>query len=348
MEIQTAAPAAPPAAPQSYEIPSDPVHNLEWRKTGEIPAPKPKADPTPAKPASVDKTTEPSPASATGPKQEKKSEAAGRLEELLADLKTAGLTPAELKSFKREAKAAEATAPAKPPETTANPQEGAAPVKPVQKDFDTWEKYEEAKDKWVEDLTKFRATEAVQADRQARAEADSERALAAKVAEAKARYGETTEATIQAATSKLVNDDKVNGVVKAMLNDSPVLVDVMYVLGSKAEDLEAFINLAKTDPGKAIRKLALIEREVEIELAKPAKAAEPGEVATTAERGEDGKFLPKTPAKPKPAAPPPPEELSTRGSAPTDAIEAAVRTNDFSAFKAEEDRRDLSRRRGAS
>ena len=76
-------------------------------------------------------------------------------------------------------------------------------------------------------------------------------------------------------------DSRIPGVVKSLVNDSPVLVDLLYVLGSKAEDLEDFISTAHSNPSAAVRKLVLIEKLVMEELAKGAPDAE-------TERGEDG------------------------------------------------------------
>lgn len=366
--------AANHEAAQSFEIPSDPKANLEWRKTGELPASTkegtPKEASTPSKEnASAahrkDDTAEPAAASATATQQEKtkqQSSAATRLNEILADLRKAGLSPDELKTFKREAQqAASADAPAKAaPEKTANPQELVAPVKPKMSDknpdgtdkYKSWEELDEAKDAYHDAMATYRAKLAVQEDRQARAAEAQQQTLAQKVTEAKARYGDQTEATIGTATRAIIaKDSGVPEAVQDLIGGSPVLVDVMYALGSDAAELAAFVDLAKTDPAAAIRKFVLLEHLTTEELTKSSKAdkgaaaGEPG----AAERGEDGKFVSQktTPAKQKPAAPPPPEELSTRGSAPPDPIDAAVRNNDFRAFKDAEDRKELARRRGA-
>lgn len=371
MQNQQTDTAASSAAPQqTFEIPSDPQANLEWRKTGELPAAaakgaKPKEASTPSEEnasaaPSKDGSAETAPASATGSQQEKakperRSAAAIRLDELLADLKAAGYKPEELKTLKREA-----AAPAKAaPETTANPQGLEPPVKPKDSDlnedgskkYDTWEKLEAARDEYFDKLADFRARQAVAEDRRLRAEEASQQTLNAKVADAEARYGAETKATIGEAVRGIISDAGVAPVVKAMLNESPVLVDMMFVLGSKPDELAAFIDLAKTNPGAAIRKVALLEQFVEQELAKGTAAAKGSEAAAdgaeTTERAQNGQFQKQTPANKKPAAPPPAEELNTRGSAPPDPKEAAIRNNDFRAFKEIEDREDLAKRRGA-
>jgi hypothetical protein len=373
MENQLTDNAASSPAPQTFEIPSDPKANLEWRKTGELPASAkegtPKEASTPSKEnASAanrkDGAAEPAAASATATQQEKtkqQSAAATRLNELLADLKKAGLSPEELKTFKREAQQAASTdAPAKAaPEKTANPQELVAPVKPKMSDknpdgtdkYKTWEELDEAKDAYHDAMATYRAKLAVAEDRQARAAEAQQQTFAQKVTEAKARYGDQTEATIGNATRAILSEEGIHLAVKDLVGGSPVLVDVMYALGSDAAELAAFVDLAKTNPAAAIRKFVLLEHLTTEELAKGSKAdkgAAAGD-AGAGERGEDGKFVSQktTPAKQRPAAPPPPEELSTRGSAPPDPIDAAVRNGDFRAFKDAEDRKDLARRRGA-
>ncbi|MES2136121.1 MAG: hypothetical protein V4502_03550 [Pseudomonadota bacterium] len=362
METQTTEVAA--SSPAAFEPPSDPVLNLEWRKTGELPAAKKEAT---SKEASTPSAEDASAAgsdesaartasdSAPGTKQEKAKQptAADRLNDILADLKRAGLSPAELKTFKREAQQAAAEPAKATPETTVKSADG-APTKPKQADFDTWEKYEAAKDEYTEAFAKYSAKLAVQEDRQARAAEATDKQLREKIGEAKARYGDQAEAEIREATAAIYGDAKVHPIVKTMLGESKpgVLVGVMYVLGSKPEELASFIELSRTNPGAAIRKVALLEHLVTEELAKgsgkTAAAAETDEGTLSNQRDESGKFVSQNPpAKKKPAAPPPPEELSTRGSAPPDPIDAAVRNDDFAAFKAEEDRRDFARRRGA-
>lgn len=366
MNETTAEITASPAA-QTFEIPQDPKANLEWRKTGELPAVKreatPKEDSTPSKNASGEQSPETAAASATAPKQEKaKSESATRLDEILADLKRAGLSPAELKTFKREAAAAKAT-----PETTVKPpaahlflDAAEKPVKPTMQDkkadgtlkFAGWEEFDEAKDQYHEEMAAYKAKLAVLGDRQERAAEAQQQRLAAKLSDARTRYGDHTDGTIGEATRAIMSPETgVPPLIQQFLNESPVLVDAMYVMGSKDGDVAAFIELARTDPGAALRKFALIEHLVEQELAGAKTTDKP---ADKAQRGEDGKLVAgqsdtadKTPVNKKPPAPPPPEELNTRGSAPSDAIATAVKNNDFASFKATEDRLDLARRRGA-
>jgi hypothetical protein len=131
----------------------------------------PKAAPAPAKTSSDSETqVSDKTAAVTEPakqQEKKKSDAATRLNEILEDLKKAGLSPAELKTYKRQAEAKietkqETTSPAaeKKPEAVAKPKlddktkDGA----PKYKSYQEWE---DAKDEWV-------ANEAVRKSQEAR------------------------------------------------------------------------------------------------------------------------------------------------------------------------------------
>lgn len=363
---QTAVAESSPAL-QTFEIPSDPTANLEWRKTGELPAAgkaaQPKEDPAPSKTASPDKTGETAAESAPAAKQEKThSTAADRLDEILGDLKRAGLSPAELKTFKREVAKAETapkTEPAKTTEPTGStetkpPAQLVPPTKPDTSQM-TWEEAEAAKDEYREKYAEYVAAKAVQEDRAARAAEAERQSIIAKVNEAKGRYGDRTEATIGAATQALLADGGVPLAIQQVIKESPVWMDLMFVLGDKPAELTSFVALAKANPRAAIRQVIVMEQLIEQELANgksPASSEPKGAEDAVAEqesgaetaRDGSGKFVS---AKESPGVPPPPDELNTRRSAPSDPIEAAVRTGSFAAFKAEEDRRDLARRRGA-
>jgi len=108
-----------------------------------------------------------------------------------------------------------------------------------------------------------------------------------------------------------------------MLNDSEVLPDLLYTLGSDPKELASFLNLAKTAPGKALRYIALTESLIREEL-------------------ESGTKETKPPAKPITSAPKPPAEVGGRASTPGDQLEAAAKANDFRSFKAESNRRALA------
>jgi hypothetical protein len=293
----------------------------------------PSAESAPAKESSDgDKPEKSAPAPEAGkPQQEKKprSNAESRLEEILSDLRTAGLSPSELKSFKREVKQEQAKAapepPAKPP----------APAVKKLEDYDSIEAY-------LEDLADHKANQRLEAYRAEERQKAEQKVIADKLAEAKTRYGDDAEARIRSTAKSVFNDEQIPMAVKALANDSPVLVDLMYVMGSDPNELDEFVALAKSNPGAAIRKLVLVEKLVQEELAKGGtpKASGNGDAP---ERDERGKFLP---AKKVTSAPPPPRETSGRSSPPPDAVKRAIDDGDFLSYRAEQNRRDIAKRKG--
>ena len=103
----------PESSPATLEVPRDGAAYAEWRQTGKLPEAKPaqpKGESAPPKESSAE-GREPkekvAPASEAGNKEQEKPKpprdnAASRLNELLEDLRKAGLTPAELKTFKSD------------------------------------------------------------------------------------------------------------------------------------------------------------------------------------------------------------------------------------------------------
>jgi len=352
--MQPIAPDVKPAESSpalTFEPPKDAQAYSDWRMTGKLP------EAAPEKPAEQPKSEEPAPSKESAPAEQpeakpqeqphrKGKDAEARLQSILSDLREAGLSPAQLKTFRQDwqrAQAAEppAASPAKS-EPTAKPQGNEPPAKPKMDDFDTYEAYEDARDAWVEQMADFKAEQRLQKFTQEQAEAAERQAMKARVDEAKARYGDDAEQTIAETAGALWNDQAIPEMVKAFLGDSPALLDVLYALGSQPEELAAFVALARTNPGAAVRKAVALEGLAPQGEARPAKA--------TPQRDADGRFVPaaKPPAEKKtPDAPPPPaRELSTRGSTPPDEIDSAVAAGDFRAYFAAKNRRDLEQRRG--
>lgn len=345
METATQTPVA--ESSPAFQIPTERAAYDKWRATGEIPESQP-AESTPAKETSAEGEQpegKGAPASEAGKqKQEpKRSTAETRLNELLADLKTAGLSPAELKTYRREAPQQQKTEqPAKAaPEQTEKPvSKLEAPTKPDPKDFEgkSWQEYEAAKDKYNEEMAEYKANARLEKYVSDQKQEAAAKELQAKVDDATKRYGKDATTTINETATAIFTDAKVPEQVKSLLSDSPVLVDLLYVLGSKPEDLSDFLGSARSSAGAAIRKIVLVERLVMDELAKGSSGTE----ATG--RGEDGKF--KAPEKKTTEAPPPPKEVGGRGGSPPDEVEDAVKRNDFTAFHEAENRRELARRKG--
>lgn len=342
VSTEAAAPSSPePTKPDTFEVPSDPEAYTRWRfgKPQAESAPAKKTESKPKGDAEGDQdapgdAAEPEPA----PNKEQPSKAQKRLNELLEDLRKAGLSPSELKSFKREAKAAEA-----PPNGTSEKRpekaplvDESAPKKPKQDDFKTWEEYENARDKYFEDLADYKAQLAVESDRQRQRQETLQQQMTERLNDAKKRYGTEADTKIVGAAKAIFQDQAIPGAIREILNGSGALVDVLYAIGKDASDLEDFVEMCKRDPGAAVRKAVLVEKLVMEELAKAG-----GQAPT---RDEDGKFV-AAPEK-KASAPPPPREVSGRSGAPKDAVQRAVETGDFDTYRAEQNRRDLARARG--
>lgn len=352
-----------PAESSPAVVPTDPEAYARWRQTGELSAPgKPKEDSTPShdpSAAAEEAARNTAPASEAGPSKQEppraakpRSDAASRLTELLEDLKNAGLTPAELKTFRKSAAveppAAETKSARPATEQTAEPK---APAKPQIGDFDDYAKYEKALEDWHEAMADYRVEKKLREYEAQRAQEASQRETQQKLDQAKQRYGVEAETTIRSAAKEILNDPAIVPPIKALISDSPVIADLMYVLGTgtKGDTLEDFVALSKSDPGAAIRKLVLLEHLVSQELThQPVKAAEKPAAVSEPARGEDGKFVAsgKPPAKPVTQAPPPPKEAGGAAAAPPDEVESAAKTGDFRTFRSAANRRDLAQRQG--
>lgn len=319
-----------------------------WLRNGTMPGDKPiskkadepkpgesKADPTPAK----DQPDSGSDSGSDKPNKQvaraKTPEDTGiRLAEIIEDLRRAGITPKELKTFKREQQQqAPASEPTPPPSKAAEappapPSAKFTKPEPELKNFDDVADFVKAHSKWTIESYEF---DREQREQRERLDADV-KSMRAKAAE---RYGPDYETPLKHAAEQIFTKDggAIPSVIKQMFNDSDVLPDLLYTLGTKAEDLAAFVSLAKTDAGKAIRKLVIMEGLIREELAKPkvaTEAVEETEVKAPT-RGEDGKFVKAEESEPEPAkpakkitqAPPPPLEAGGIKTAPPDDLEAA-------------------------
>jgi hypothetical protein len=351
-DVNTAVAESSPA-PAAVEVPTERASYDHWRQTGEI---KPQAESAPAKKSS---DTKPAAAgdeegdqasgkaadSETGKKSQEHqpSKAERRLNELLEDLRNAGLSPSELKTFKREAQKAAADDKPKPEHTEKPAVDEKAPKRPKESDFKTWEEYEAAKDEYIDKLAEYKAQQAVDKDRAERRQEAAQKEMQTRLDAAKARYGDGSDVTIVETAKRIFQGQEVPAVIREVLNESDVLIDVLYTLGKDAEGLAEFLDLAKTKPGQAMRKAILVEKLVAEELGKGGSTA----ATSSPERGSDGKFVSqKPPEKKTTSAPPPPKETSGRSGPPADEVESAVKSDDFAAYRAAQNRRELAARKG--
>lgn len=317
-DVNTAEPS--PAIVLS-ELPAEDLQ--KWRETGNVPdKPKPQ-DSAPAEPPK-EATSEPEGESAAEPEsatpQEKGKRAKPGAEERIKQLIA--------KNKELEKQLAERT---RTPEAAAQPPVNKQPQGPRSEPKlddvteDGKPKYASYED-WLADLRKYDREQILADVEQRSAHQAAEREMKAKVEEGKSRYSDFEE-TIRPVATTLLSDVDIPLAVKQFVNDSPYMMDLLYVIGSDQDALADFMATAKSNPNAALRKAAVLENEVMKELT--AKKEPPKEEV-------------KPPAPPKTAAPKPPAEVGGRGTVPDDPIESAVKNRDYRAASAEWTRRALA------
>lgn len=212
-----------------------------------------------------------------------------------------------------------------------------APVKPKVEDFESWDKYEEAKDKYTEDLAEFKANKAVQDDRKAQAEAQQSKQLETELTAARERYPDFDKVVAPLWTEIATNKD-IHPAVQEFVGRSSVMVDLIYAIGGDAETMSKFIAAAKSDPFQALRYAVKAEELVLAELAKSKGKTESKSEPEVKEKKEP-------PVKAKTDEPTPNREVGNRGTGPSDVAADAVRRNDFRTFEREQTRRAAERHR---
>lgn len=150
-----------------------------------------------------------------------------------------------------------------------------------------------------------------------------------KIEKARSRY-ENLDQVVTPAADAIINDSAISPVIKQMLYDSEITPDLIFTLASDKEEFSSFLKMAKENPGKAIRYVALTESLIAQELeAKAAPVVEP--------------------AKPRTQAPKPPAEAGGRAATPPDSMQTALEASGGKLnanLKAEFLRRDLARLKG--
>lgn len=398
-DAAVAAPSAAASEPQ-FDVPTDAEGYAEWRISGNLP-PKTEA-PAASKPQPEKRSSETHRESEAAPDPESgRQEHAGKRgklsarerseqlrsenEELERQLERRRQLRRELESPDDKTEPKKTATSAAKPADNAQPQELKPPVRPVKPkkdDFDTWEKYEAAKDKYDDDiveygekLSEYRAEKAIQDERVRQMRQRQLEVVAKNVEDAKKIYPDLDGNKIDEAAGTIFEDQKIPLVIKKMVGGSSVMAHLLYVLSSDQAKFNQFLELARRDDVGAIRELSTLEGLVREELAngksksktsaKPSTEEEPEseEADETQEETEEieeeeeeqtprnsrGQFTkPQKPGSEKriTAAPPPPEEVGTRGSKPPDPVETAAKNGDFRAFKRAQDAKDLARRRG--
>jgi hypothetical protein len=149
--------------------------------------------------------------------------------------------------------------------------------------------------------------------------AAEKQALESKVGEARAKYEDFDEIK-ENFLAKTISDKGAPLIplnVLGIINDSEVMAHLLYTIGSDEAELAKFVDMAKSNPNKAIRYVTRVESLIAEELAKPKE---------TPVRGEDGKFAPE---KPKTSAPKPPEPVGGGSSRAFDVSDESLSPEDW-------------------
>jgi hypothetical protein len=299
-----------------------PEQREHWNETGEQPVKPEKQESAPAAPPAKEATSEPEGKTAaeseTAPKQGKKERKPG--EKLSAEERIAQLT-AKVREMEERERSREAAP--KPPSTTEPAKQPETPKRP---NLATWkgtvEEYEAAMDAWED----FRRKQVLQEFQQAEAAKAQSQKLQKELDDVKAKYPDAQEKINK--TFESFAKVQFPGVIVAMLNDSEVLPELMYVLSDETTRSN-FIEAAQKTPGKAVRALAQMEADI--------RAKQSSQRTEEPEKKE-----PKSSDEPKPRAPKPPSEVGGRGAAGEDELRTAAKANDFRGFEAEMNRRKFA------
>lgn len=336
-----ATPETPAALPELSSL--TPEQRQTWRETGNLPkaqdsAPAEKkttqADSSTAEKKSADSASDSATEKdAQKPHLKTKEDTAARIKEILDENKTlkSRLDAVEQKTTdKREAKQESHPAPEvyKPLDADeffkGNPAKG-------QSGHKTYEDFVRASGKHE---GQWAARQEIAAENSRKAQVEAAKEMTEKLSDAQKRYPEWNQDRFQATAKAFMDDPQISPAIKGMIDQSPVIVDLLYVFDSDPKAKADFIATCKSNPAAAVRKLVLTEQLV-MEQLKTSGSNKGGDAdksaKATPERGTDGKFQKKEEAAAEPisrAARPVPE-VGGRGSATEDGAVAAVKADDY-------------------
>lgn len=321
--------AAPSAAEVNapVEIPrSGTPEYTEWRKSGTIPEAKtvePPATDTPKAETAVD----PDPAPGTKQESRRKPDAEARIAELTA--KTRQLEK-DLEDARKPKEAKADPPPARQPEVNAKP-------KPEDKNADGTPKYKEYED-YIDALADWKVDQKIASKEREQAQQQFKESINKKLDEARTRYSDWDEKAFPMVAE--ITKDGFPQSVRDIIDDSPVLADLLYTIGGDDNTKADFLRMARENPSKALRVALLMEQEIVKEL---------GNGKESTDRNDKGQFTKpevETPVKRGPeSAPNPPIEIGNRGGIPKESDAAEV--GDFAAFRRQRNAEDLRRQKGA-
>ncbi len=302
-----------------------PEQRAEFRKTGNLPEPPKKEEAAPSSDAKTEVKAEPVGESETPektqelPKPKPKQTAEERIAQLEATIekirKGKGIETKAESSPAPKPQPVQQQPPTRPKPTAEDKKEDGTPK------FETYEDF-------VEDLADWKSEQREVKNQREQAQQAQAKEFNSKVAEARTRY-ENFDEVVQPTATAINSDAGISPVIKQLLSESDVLPDILFTLGSDQAELAKFVTMARENPGKAIRYVALTESLIAEEL-----------------KGNKTPVTEEAPAKPRTQAPRPPSEVGGRAATPPDALEAAAKSNDFRSFSAEATRRQLAKLKG--
>jgi hypothetical protein len=349
--VETPTAPATPAFDASDQHTWSSEQREEWNRTGEIPAAPKKETAAPDSAPDKDKKTAANASDSATDKTQKqpphlktKEDTETRIKTLLDKQKAQEAEVAELRKALASRDTKQVSQPAAAPPAVPGLKQFLTEYFAKPENANGKKSYEDGVEAWASARDTERAKQMEQQVRNQIASEAAQKALNESVAAAKQRYPDY-EQVIQPAVAA-ITDESIPFPVRALINDSPVFTDLLYVLG-QPEALKDLIHTAKTNPTAALRKITLTEQLVQQELAKGAKAKPAAAAAATddaadgtgKQRDASGKFVSseKNEAagapEPKPRAPKPPSEVGGRGTAPADELVAAAKANDFKSFE---------------
>ncbi len=186
-------------------------------------------------------------------------------------------------------------------------------------------------EKWIEDLSGWHVEQRAAALEREGALQRMRDKVQADLTAARERYSDY-DAVARPLQVELMKPD-ISTSVSSVLNESPVLADLLYTLGGTEATRNDFLDACRHNPSKALRVALLAEQEIVRELAKSQPATK------TAPASHDPVETM------KPRAPKPPTEIGGRGASGEDALVEAAKSGDYRVFEQEQRRRVLASRR---
>lgn len=268
---ETQAASSPVETADVFKGETPTLHEFQqYRESGEVPE-RFKADTAASQAAEKPEQQQAAPESAPEDDQEPPPEignkAKRRFEKLLAENKELQRKlEATAKPDVSSAPSAAQTAPQPAPQQQATrPKPTVDATKPDgTPQFATYEDY-------VEELADWKAEQRMETAKRQQAEQEAQKALKTQMDDARARYEDAEEVIFP--TAEAIGKANIPQVVKQVLEDSDVFVDLCYVIGSDPDELKKFVALAQSNPRAAIGKVFEYENGIKAELAKSGKSS---------------------------------------------------------------------------